>query len=79
MKQEDLRRYVEKRLAEVIAKAAKQEVDPDFPIYHAFDIKSVKEMSRNDEAPILVKKRPLPTKFEDESTLFQSINDGFNE
>jgi hypothetical protein len=50
-------------------------VNPDFTILHTYQIKSVRESSRNDEASILVEKQGLPGKFEDESVLFSSINE----
>ncbi len=79
-KRDILRRRIEKQIAEIVAKTVGMEIDPDFLIYHAFDIKSVKEMSRNDEASILVQGpqgQPIP--FEQASALFRSIDEGFNE
>jgi hypothetical protein len=73
------RSRIEAGIAEAIRSATNQEIDPDFVIYHAFDIKSVKEMSRNDEAGISVCKRPEPSLFEQESSLFRSIKEGFND
>lgn len=54
--------------------------DPNYLIVHDYKIKSVREMSRNDEAPIPVEKgiKP-PTTFEEDSTLFQSINEKLNQ
>ena len=74
-----LREAVEVAIAEAVTKEAGQKVDPHFLIYHAFDIKSVKEMSKNDEASILVQSRPNPVPFEQASALFQSINAGLTE
>ena len=73
------RRRVETGIAGIVGQATQENVDPDFVVYHAFDIKSVKEMSRNDEAPILVDRQPQPVLFEDESSLFGSIKEGFND
>lgn len=78
-KRNKLRADVEAGIAEVISNEVHQKVEPHFVIYHAFDIKSVKEMSRNDEASILVRSRPVPVPFEQASALFQSINDRLNE
>ena len=78
-KRNDLRKNVEAAIAEAVSKEAKREIDPHNVIYHAFDIKSVKEMSKNDEASILVQARPTPIPFEQASTLFQSINASLNE
>ena len=73
------RKRIETGIADAIRSVTNQIADADFVIYHAFDIKSVKEMSRNDEASILVNKRPQPSPFEEESTLFYSIQEGFND
>ena len=73
------RTQVEAALAEVIAKAVNHKIDPNFVIYHAFDVKSVKEMSRNDDSGILVAKQSGPVEFLQESTLFRSISEGFKE
>lgn len=77
--QVNARRLVEGKIRDAIAESTKWEIDADLVIYHAFDIKSVKEMSRNDEASILVKKLPQPVPFEVESTLFGSINERQND
>lgn len=73
-----LRAAIEQDIAEAVCRESGEEIDRDCVILHAFDIKSVKEMSRNDEAGILVA-RPKPVSFEDESSLFASINEGFEE
>lgn len=79
VKQDDVRGRVERCVADLIESTTNQTIDPDFVIFHAYDIKSVKEMSRNDEASILVNKRPQPAPFEQESSLFRSITEGFND
>jgi hypothetical protein len=48
-------------------------------IVHAFDIQSVREMSRNDEAAIMIARRPEPASFDQCSTLFASINESYSE
>lgn len=54
--------------------------NPSFLIVHDYKIKSVREMSRNDEAPIPVEKGiGAPSTFEVESTLFNSINEKLNQ
>ena len=54
--------------------------NPNFLIVHAYAIKSVREMSQNDEASILVDKGVgTPSTFEEESTLFKSINEKLNQ
>lgn len=70
-----LRAMIEKEIAKELAKEFKAEVNADLTILHTYQIKSVRETSRNDEASILVEKAGLPGKFEDESVLFSSINE----
>lgn len=70
-----LRAEIEKEIARVVGKEFACKPDPDFTILHTYQIKSVRESSRNDEASILVSKSGLPAKFEDESILFASINE----
>jgi HD superfamily phosphohydrolase len=72
-----LRAAIEKRIAEELSSQTQQAVDADFVVVHAFDIKSVRETSRNDEEGILVATSPEPRPFLDESTLFASINEGY--
>jgi HD superfamily phosphohydrolase len=61
-----------------IRQLAMASLEPDFTILHTYQIKSVRESSRNDEASILVGKSPNPPgKFEEESVLFSSINERF--
>lgn len=74
---DDLRSALEKGIAEEIASRAGQGIDSDFVIVHAFDIKSVREASRNEEEGILVDTSPEPKPFINESTLFASINEGY--
>lgn len=71
-----LRVEIEKGIAQVLTDQTKQAIDADFVIIHAFDIKSVRETSRNEEAEILVATSP-PRRFTDESTLFASINEAY--
>ncbi|MDQ1257547.1 MAG: uncharacterized protein QG656_2153, partial [Candidatus Hydrogenedentes bacterium] len=75
----ELRAAIESGIAEKIQEQSGQTLDADFVILNTFDIKSVREMSRNDEASILVAKTPEPVSFEEESSLFASINEGFKE
>jgi HD superfamily phosphohydrolase len=75
--EDDLRSGLEKGIAEEVASRSGQKIDPEFVIVHAFDIKSVRETSRNEEEGILVDTSPKPKSFIDESTLFASINEGY--
>ena len=52
----------------------REDVNPHFVIVNTFDIKSVRVLSRNDEAGILVDRPLAPRPFEDSSSLFRSIN-----
>jgi hypothetical protein len=53
------------------------------PVYHVivkqFTIKSIREQSRNDEGSILIDTVNGPRKFEEESTLFRSIDEKQND
>ncbi len=74
------RASIETEIAGRIASELSENVEPDFTILHTYQIKSVREASRNDEASILVEKSPnLPGKFEEESVLFSSINERFSD
>jgi putative nucleotidyltransferase with HDIG domain len=75
--QDGLRIEIEQGIAEELTKRTEKPIDPDFVIIHAYDIKSVRETSRNDEAGILVDTRPNPRQFTDESKLFASISEGY--
>lgn len=48
-------------------------------ILHSYKLKSVKEQSRNNEGPILVDQIPKPKMFEEESSLFRSIDEKLSE
>lgn len=48
-------------------------------IVHAYTTKSVRTQSRDDESAVLIDKRPLPKPFEQESTLFRSIDEKLSE
>jgi HD superfamily phosphohydrolase len=74
-----LRIEIEKEIAKVLATECKTTVSSDFTILNTYQIKSVRESSRNDEASILVSKPTWPVKFEDESVLFASINERFSD
>ncbi len=54
-------------------------IDRSLVVLNVFDIKSVRVMSRNDEARILVDRPGGPRPFEEESALFRSINQGYSE
>lgn len=72
------------KLEEAVAEAIDLNVNGDpinkkLVIVNAFDIKSVRVMSRNDEGGILVDRPSGPRPFEEESALFRSISQGYTE
>lgn len=73
------RTSLEARVAECIAEQCGKSIDSNLTIIHSFSIKSVKEMSRNDEDSVLIAKPAGPITFEGESALFGSIQEGFDE
>ena len=70
----ELRKRLEEEIASLIKEKTAQPVEQRFVIVNAFDIKSVRTTSRNDEAHILVKEKPVPKPFEQASSLFASID-----
>jgi HD superfamily phosphohydrolase len=74
---DSVRTEIERASAILLKEKTGQSIDPDSVIVHAFDVKSVRESSRNDEAGILVNTSPKPRPFTDESTLFASIQEGY--
>jgi hypothetical protein len=81
--QTHVRSRIEAEVAAVLRGHLQVEVDPHYVIVHAFDIKSVRTTAKNDEASIMIAGRPDPRPFDQESTLFKSIDarydDGFVE
>lgn len=70
---------LERSIADILPKQEGQSVDPRFVIVHAYTIRSVRVASRNDEGSIMVATHPEPRPFEQESSLFASINEGYTE
>jgi putative nucleotidyltransferase with HDIG domain len=71
-----VRKEMEQEIARELGRPFNTTVKPELTILHAYQIKSVRESSRNDEASILVAKSGrMPGKFEEESVLFSSINE----
>lgn len=74
------RRALEQSLADIVQTAGVRLttdlVDPSkFVIVNSYKGKAVREMSRNDEGPILVRRdNDAPTTFENESDLFRSLS-----
>jgi len=69
---------IEIDIAEKIKELTNQEIDSNFVIINVYSIRSVREISRNDEAGILVA-GPTPRPFEEKSTLFASINERYSD
>ena len=75
----EVERSVAAKLEEELAQLNKKlNIDPLEVIVHSFDIQSVREMSRNDEAAMMIACRPRPLPFEEYSTLFASIKEGYD-
>lgn len=73
------RRRIEAKLAQVIGKHYRQNVDPRLVVLHSYTVRSVRTESRNDEEAIQIAKRPKPQPFEQASFLFRSIREGLAE
>lgn len=73
------RRGIKQSIAEIVSAGTGTEVDPRYVIVHSYTIRSVRITSRNDEASIMVLRNAEPHKFEDESVLFASIDEGYRE
>jgi HD superfamily phosphohydrolase len=74
-----LRKCVEEKLSGVLGEQFQRTIDPHEVIVHGFDIKSVRTTSRNDEGAIMIDRRPQPVPFDQDSTLFASIDEGYAE
>jgi|SRR5579862_2509228 len=73
------RKELEQAVASELKKHQKSPVDANCVILHLYRIESVRAQSRNSEAPIMVNKPGKPVPFEDESSLFTSIEIGLSE
>jgi len=80
---EVLKKEIEKNLSAVLtrhfSRSGAGRVDAADVILNVFDIKSVKDTSRNDEPGIMIATRGAPRFFQDESALFASISDSYME
>ena len=79
MEMQSIKSEVEHDIAQEIYNICGVRMDEDYVIMHVFNIKSVKEMSRNDESGVLMATDPEPVPFEQESTLFASIQNEYKE
>jgi HD superfamily phosphohydrolase len=73
------RQRLEEAVGEKVNRQVHDPVNPSLSIANAFDVKSVRVMSRNDEAGILVDRPGAPRGFEEESSLFRSIDQGYSD
>lgn len=74
-----VRTEIEWKIADFLSSQLGAEVDRDFVIVHAYDIKSARESSSNGEEGILVQRHPSPRAFIEESSLFKSINAAYTD
>jgi HD superfamily phosphohydrolase len=74
-----LRSELETDVANLLERELKVDVDPRMVVVFAFDIRSVRTTSRDDESGIMVQTPQSPRPFEEESTLFASINERYSE
>lgn len=74
-----LRNELEAEITAILDKNGCGKIEPRFVIVHGFDIDSVRTSSRNDEASIMVVRTGGPRPFEQDSSLFASINEGYAE
>jgi HD superfamily phosphohydrolase len=78
-KDREKRKELEAEIASLISREVAQDLDAHEVILNVFSIKSVREQSRNDEGPILILRGNRTSRFEDESTLFRSIDESQND
>lgn len=73
------RGLLEAAVAEKLSLLTGQDIPASEVILHLYKIDSVRKQARNDEAGILIKRDGGLVSFEDESVLFQSINEGLRD
>jgi HD superfamily phosphohydrolase len=69
------RSAIETRIAEFLTSECGVEIPAHLTIFHYYKIESVRTQSKNSERSILITRDGAPQLFEDESTLFKSIDD----
>lgn len=70
---------LEAETAQKLSELTKTEIPPSQVILHLYKIDSVRTQARNDEAGILIKRSTGIVRLEDESVLFQSINESMRD
>jgi len=78
-KNRNKKKSIEKLISEKLNKVFNDKIAAELVIIHSFSIKSVREQSRNDEGSIIILKDGARGKFENESTLFRSIDESQND
>jgi HD superfamily phosphohydrolase len=73
------RKLLEAEVAQQISCVSQKYVRPSEVILHLYKIESVRTQARNDEAGILIKRTRGLVPLEDESVLFQSINESMRD
>ena len=76
---EEKRTVLEAEVAEKLSSLAGETIPATQVILHLYKIDSVRKQARNDEAGVLIKRGGGLVKFEEESVLFQSINEGLRD
>lgn len=80
MKMDDTTRSkIEENAAEILREAFGTTIDSRLVICHAYTVKSVRTQSRDDTGGILIDNPAGPSPFEQESTLFRSIDESESE
>jgi uncharacterized protein len=70
----EYRNSLEQEIAAELGRIFEIEMDPRYIILTLFSIDSVRTQTKESEASIMVKKKPVPAFFDEESALFQSID-----
>jgi uncharacterized protein len=65
---------LEREIAVALADIFKTDMDPHYVILTLFNIDSVRTQTKESEAAITIKKKPIPVPFDEESALFRSID-----
>jgi hypothetical protein len=72
------REIIEIELSEIIKKHTNKKIDSRQVIINTYNIKSIQESIKTEE-PIYVKKKPVPIQIDQESAIFNTINQQFDE
>lgn len=75
----EYRDSLEMEIAAELRDIFKSDIDPRHVILTLLSIDSVRTQTKESEAAIMVQKKPVPVSFDEESTLFRSIDDSSKE